>query len=185
MSACGIEDDAVCMRRYRGAAERLAPTLAKLAASALIIASAGFGAYYAGSLGAEQGPLFAILSVAMAIGLELAKPFSVAAAFDAFRSSRICQGVAVALLGVVAISYSLSAELSLWAGMRSDKIAARAAESNVAISARDQYQRAKLELDGLPSARPAVLVGTPYTKLNARSCRGLGFQVQVSKSSHI
>jgi hypothetical protein len=162
-------------QQHRGAAERLAPTLAKLAASALIIASAGFGAYYAGSLGAEQGPLLAILSVAMAIGLELAKPFSVAAAFDAFRSSRICQGVAVALLGVVAISYSLSAELSLWAGTRSDKIAARAAESNVAISARDQYQRAKLELDGLPSARPAVLVGTPYTKLNARSCRGLGF----------
>ena len=92
----------------------------------------------------------------MAIGLELAKPFSVAAAFDAFRSSRICQGVAVALLGIVAISYSLSAELSLWATMRSDRIAVRAAESNVANSARDQYQRAKLELDGLPPARTSA-----------------------------
>lgn len=40
--------------------------------------------------------------------------------------------------------------------MRSDRIAVRAAESNVAISARDQYERAKLELDGLPSARPAA-----------------------------
>src|SRR4029079_3676772 len=84
------------------------------------------------------------------------KPFRIAAAFVAFRSSRICEGVAVALLGIVAISYSLSAELSLWASMRSDKIAVRAAESNVAISARDHYQRAKLELDGLTSRRPAL-----------------------------
>ena len=143
------------LKRLVGAtsSKPLAPTLAKLAASALIIASGGFGAYYAGSLGAEQGTLLAVLSIAMAIGLELAKPFSVAAAF---RSSRICQGVAVALLGIVSISYSLSAELSLWASMRSDRIAVRAAESNVAIRARDQYLRAKLELDGLPSARPSA-----------------------------
>ncbi len=40
--------------------------------------------------------------------------------------------------------------------MRSDRIAVRAAESNVANSARDQYQRAKLELDGLPPARPSA-----------------------------
>ena len=149
---------ASCLKRLVDAtsSKPIAPSLAKLAASALIIASASFGAYYAGALGAEQGTLLAILSIAMAIGLELAKPFSIAAAFDAFRSSRISQGVAVALLGVVAISYSLSAELSLWATMRSDRIAVRAAESNVANSARDQYQRAKLELDGLPSARPAA-----------------------------
>jgi hypothetical protein len=146
------------LKRLVGAASSkpLAPALAKLAASALIVASAGFGAHYAGSLGAEQGPLLAVLSIAMAMGLEVAKPLSIAAAFEAFRSSRIWEGVAVALLGILAVSYSLSAELSLWAGMRSDKIATRAAESNVANSARDRYQRAKLELDGLPSARPAL-----------------------------
>ena len=98
----------------------------------------------------------AVLSAALAVGLELAKPFSIAAAFDAFRAARFGQGFAVALPGLVAITYSLSAELSLWASMRSDRIAARAAESNVANSARDQYQRANLELDGLPSARPAA-----------------------------
>ena len=131
-------------------------TLAKLAASALITASAGFGAFYAGTLGAEQGTLLAALSIAMAIGLELSKPFSIAAAFEAFRSSRFGQGFAVALLGCVAVTYSLSAELSLWASMRSDRIAERAAASNVAISARGTYQRAKLELDGLPAARPSA-----------------------------
>ena len=146
------------LKRLVGAtsSKPIAPTLAKLAALALIIASAGFGAYYAGSLGAEQGPLLAALSIAMAIGLEVAKPFSIAAACDAFRSSRICQGVAVAILGLVAVTYSLSAELSLWASMRSDRIAARAAASNVANSARETYQRAKLELDGLLAARPAA-----------------------------
>lgn len=146
------------LKRLVGAtsSKPLAPALAKFAAASLIVASAGFGAYYAGSLGAEQGPLIAVLSIAMAIGLELAKPFSVAAAFEAFRSSRLGQGFAVAILGCVAVTYSLSAELSLWATMRGDRIAVRAAASNVAISARDQYQRAKLELDGLPSARPAA-----------------------------
>lgn len=95
------------LKRLVGAASSkpLAPTLAKLAASALIIASAGFGGYYAGSLGLEQGALLAILSVAMAIGLELAKPFSIAAAFDAYRLSRFGQAFAVALLGCVAVTY--------------------------------------------------------------------------------
>jgi hypothetical protein len=145
------------LKRLVGAtsSKPLAPALAKLAASALIIASARFGAVYAGTLGAEQGTLLAALSIAMAVGLEVAKPFSIAAAFDAFRSSRFGQGFAVALLGLVAVSYSLSAELSLWATMRSDRVAERAAASNVANSARDQYLRANLELDGLPSARPA------------------------------
>ncbi len=92
----------------------------------------------------------------MAIGLELAKPFSVAAAFEAFRTPRFGQGLAVALLGLVAISYSLSAELSLWASMRSDRVSERAATSNVAMNVRDKYQRAKFELDGLPAARSAV-----------------------------
>jgi hypothetical protein len=62
----------------------------------------------------------------------------------------------VALLGLVAISYSLPAELSLWAGMRSDRGAKRAATSNVAMNVRDKYQRAKFELDGFPAARSAA-----------------------------
>jgi hypothetical protein len=71
------------------------------------------------------------------------------------RSEALGSAKALQLLGLVAISYSLSAELSLWASMRSDRIAVRAAETDVANSARDQYQRANLELDGLPSARPS------------------------------
>ena len=119
-------------------------------------ASGGFGAYYAGSLGAEHSLLLAGLSVAMALGLELAKPFSIAAAFDALRTWRLAEGTALALLGLVAVAYSLSAELSLMATMRGDRVAERAAASNVATNARDRDQRAKLELDGLPTARPSA-----------------------------
>ncbi|MGH7488041.1 MAG: hypothetical protein ACREMY_20945, partial [bacterium] len=65
--------------------------------------------------------------------------------------------LAVALLGLVAISRSLPAELSLWPGIRSDRIAKRAATSNVAMNVRGKYQRAKFELDGLPAARSAAI----------------------------
>jgi hypothetical protein len=70
--------------------------------------------------------------------------------------ARSGQGAAVALLGLVEVSYSSSAELSLWASMRSDRVTERAATSNVAMNVRDTYQRAKFELDGLPAARPSA-----------------------------
>jgi len=68
----------------------------------------------------------------------------------------VAKGVAVAVLGLVATSHSLSAELSLWATMRSDRVGERAATSNVAMNVRDKYQRAKFELYGLPAARSTV-----------------------------
>lgn len=101
--------------------------LAITSATLLICTSAGLGAYYAGSLGSEHSLLLVGLGISMALGLELAKPFSIAAAFDALRSSHFGQGLAVALLGLVAVGYSLSAELSLMANMRSDRVAERAA----------------------------------------------------------
>jgi hypothetical protein len=62
-----------------------------IAATLLVSASSGLGAYYASSLGAERS-----LSIAMAIGLELAKPLSIAAAFEALRSWRLAEGVGLA-----------------------------------------------------------------------------------------
>ncbi len=86
----------------------------------------------------------------------------------------------MALLGLVVISYSLPAELSLWARMRSDRVAKRAATSNVAMNVRDKYQRAKFELDGLPAARSAaerldrrnVLGGIPHGSVPSRASSG-------------
>ena len=65
--------------------------------------------------GIQHGVPLAVFSILMALGLVLAKPFSIAAAFNAVRNWRLFQGGALAVLGFVAVTYSLSAELSLFA----------------------------------------------------------------------
>src|SRR5690349_16362577 len=102
-------------------------TLASIAAAGLIISSAGFGAVWAATAGAAHGPLMAGLMVLFAVGLEISKPLSAAAAFNAFRRFAIVRGSALALLAAVACAYSLTAELSLMAGARGDLIARRTA----------------------------------------------------------
>lgn len=126
----------------------------KLAAASLIGASTGLGCFWAWTSGAHQGPVLAALLVLCALGLELAKPFSIAAAFDAFRSWRVFQGTALALLGIVCITYSLTAELSLMATSRGDLVAERSAQTDTGTKANDRYDRAKLELLTLPTTRP-------------------------------
>lgn len=156
---------------------RLSRAAVIAAAALLVSASAGFGAYYAGSLGAEHGAFLAALSVAMALGLELAKPFGVAAAFEALRVCRLAEGAALTLLAFVTIAYSLSAELSLMATMRSDRAADRAAASDAAHYARDRYTRAKAELDELTAGRPAselqALIDGVLADVRAGNCVAL------------
>lgn len=132
----------------------LSTLIPKIAASALICASAGLGCYWAWSSGAHQGPVLASLFVLCALGLELAKPISIFAAFDACRSWRPIQGAALALLGVVCVAYSLSAQLSLVSMSRSDLVAERSAQSDAGTKANDRYDRSKLELLTLPTTRP-------------------------------
>lgn len=145
--------------RYNDLAQRTSSFLstsviAKLAAASLIVASAGLGAVYAWTSGAHHGSALACLLVLMALGLELAKPLSIAAAFDALRSWRPVQAAALAILGLVAVTYSLTAELSLMATSRGDLVAERTAGSDKAAKANDRYDRAKLELLTLPTTRP-------------------------------
>lgn len=141
----------------------LASHLAQLAAASLVAASAGLGAVYAWTVGNEHGVILGALFVLFAIGLELAKPLAVVAAFKSFRSWSVVRGAALGLLALVAISYSLSAELSLMAGARGDVIAQRqatldtsAGASGEAKRARDRYETATKELGTLPAARPAA-----------------------------
>lgn len=153
----------------------------KLAAASLITASAGLGAYYAWTSGAHHGPVLALLLVLMAIGLELAKPFSIAAAFEAFRSWRLVQGAALVVLGLVAVTYSLTAELSLMASARGDLVAERASQSDSGAKANDRYDRAKLELLTLPTTRPmaeleAKIAGLLQTP-GADGCREINGRV--------
>ena len=110
--------------------------LAKLSASGLVIASAGFGCTYAWQSNEPHGVTLASLAVIFAAALEMAKPLAVSGAAHAFRSWRIGQGTALAILACVAIAYSLSAELSLMARSRADATAERAGASQSATYAR-------------------------------------------------
>src|SRR5262245_38241993 len=89
---------------------RLTSTVAGISAAGLVLASAGFGALYAWGAGSAHGWLMASLTVLFAVALEVCKPLSVAAAFNAFKRFALVRGVALALLAVVSIAYSLTAD---------------------------------------------------------------------------
>lgn len=114
-------------------------------ACGLAIASAGLGSVYAYTVGIEHGIILAGLTVLMAVALEAAKPLAIASAFTCFRKLRVVQGVALALLGLVAVAYSLTAELSLVSMSRGDLVAERASQANV-----------RAELTSLGTPRPVA-----------------------------
>jgi hypothetical protein len=127
---------------------------AKVAATCLVLASAGFGAVFAYSTGIQHGIVLAGLTVLFAVALELVKPLAIHAAFQALGSLAILRGLSLALLGLVAVAYSLTAELALVSGSRGDLASQRASEAFQANAAQDRYQRAKLELASLKPSRP-------------------------------
>jgi hypothetical protein len=120
-----------------------ASTAARYASAALLItASSGFGAFYAWTSGSYHGPLLGTLSVLMALGLECAKPFAIEGALSAVKGSMsihsLARALSLALLGIVAITYSLTAEFSLIASQRAASVAQRhhAATTTATIKAR-------------------------------------------------
>ena len=142
---------------------QLAPLLSKLAAASLVTASAGLGAYYAWSVGIEHETVLGLLFVLFAIGLEIAKPLAVLATFKAVGTWQLVRGGLLGILAMVAIAYSLSAELTLVAGTRGDVVAERQANLDASANAaaharraRDRYDAAKIELGTLQSSRPAA-----------------------------
>ncbi len=130
--------------------------VAILAASLLVIASTGFGAYFAWSLNATHAGPIAYFAVAMAIGLEVAKPVAVHGLFRALGSWRFGQAAALSVLAIVAIGYSLTAELQLMARARSDALADRMHASGATIDVRGRLAGLKGELAAVGPARPAA-----------------------------
>lgn len=139
--------------------------LAKLSAASLVTASAGLGAYYAWNVGSQDSAILGAMFVLFAIGLEISKPLSVVTAFKALSSWQLARGSLLAILAIVAITYSLSAELTLMAGTRGDVVAERQnilnntsdAEADTK-RARERYDSAKAELGTLAPSRPAAEV---------------------------
>ncbi|WP_334150331.1 hypothetical protein [Hyphomicrobium sp.] len=148
-------------------ANRISGTRIIVGASAatLVVASAGFGAFYAWTTGNHHGPVLGALSVLMALGLEGAKPLAIEGVFAALRSWSLGRAIAMAALGLVAVAYSLTAELSLMASIRADNAAARTLAGDTAAAARARYNDAKAELAALPAARPAGTVAAEIERL--------------------
>jgi hypothetical protein len=136
-------------------ASTLSSFLVTTAAVLLVVASAGFGCLFAWQTGSRHDTALGVLSVAMAVGLELSKPFAISSAFAEFRRLRIVTAAMFALVGLLAIAYSLQAELTLISIVRGDLIAARAAEQDATRKAEGRYQRAEVALKALPPTRPA------------------------------
>jgi hypothetical protein len=131
---------------------RATRTLAAIAACLLVLSSAGFGCTFAWQTGAAHGPVLASLSIIMALGLELTKPLAVAGAFNAFRRLALIRGLGLVLLATVAVLYSLSAELTLWATSRGDVVAARLAVLEQTAAHRARIETARRELEQLSAA---------------------------------
>jgi uncharacterized membrane protein len=127
-----------------------------MSAAGLVFASAGFGSVYAWSAGSPYGYLMAGLMVLMAVALECAKPLAAASAFSAFRRFAVVRGSALALLAIVAVVFSLTAELSLMATTRTDLIAQRTADAKAAKSVDGQRDRVEAELAKLTNIRPVA-----------------------------
>jgi hypothetical protein len=121
--------------------------------------------------------LMAGLTVLMACALECAKPLAVVSALSALRNFAVIRGGALALLALVAVAYSLTAELSLMATARTDHIAQRTADSKAAKIADGQRTRIDTELARLSGMRPSAtikaeidgtMLGSPRRRLQHR-----------------
>ena len=159
------------------AGSQITQTVACISAVGLVIASAGFGAVFAFTVGVQHGPLLAGLTIVMAIALELAKPLAVSASFTAFRSWSIVRGVALSVLAVVAIGYSLTAELQLVASSRGDLVAQREAAIE-GDDRRESVKQARSELASLAPSRTAAEVQADIARLlatnpKAGDCRSM------------
>ena len=128
-------------------------TLAIASASLLVIASTGFGAVYAWGVGSSHGPLLGCLTVALALGLEAAKPLAIDGTITALRTLAIGRAVALLALGLVAVSYSITAEISLLAALKGQRATEGTHKANAAQSLQDQQRRALEELGQLPASR--------------------------------
>lgn len=150
----------------------------RTAAGLLVTASAGFGATYAWMTGSQHGIVLGALSVAMAAGLEMAKPFAAHLAFTSARSKQWGSALAMSALAFVAVAYSLTAELSLMAMARGDLAAERVAQVEPISLAKEDRGRALDELHRLGAVRTAgeVEADLAKEKLSARWRKSNGCQ---------
>jgi hypothetical protein len=92
------------------------------------------------------------LPVAMALGLELSKSFAISSAFTSLRQFRIITAAALTLVGLLAVGYSLQAELTFMSMTRGELVAERTGERDAAQRAAERYEKLTVELSQLKPA---------------------------------
>ena len=75
---------------------------------------------FAWQVGSKRDAVLGALSVAMALGLELSNPFAISSAFASLRQWRVITAASLTLVGLLAVGYSLQAELTFMSMARSD-----------------------------------------------------------------
>jgi hypothetical protein len=98
----------------------------------------------------------AAFALAMSIGLEICKPFAIEGVFSCLRAWAFGRALAMAAPGLVAVAYSLTAELSLMAATRGDAAAERAKASDTTKNDRAELARLLSERAAMPSFAPAT-----------------------------
>ena len=149
---------------------------ATFASIGLVTASAGFGAVYAWTTSSTHGVLLAGLAVLMAVSLEVAKPLAVSGMLDAVRRWEIGRASLLALLALIAIAYSVTAELSLMARSRADTTAERVSEARKGVDARARAETIRTEIgrhdtnaSPLPPVAPSAPACSGEWLVNARA----------------
>ena len=104
--------------------------IATIACTALVLSSCGFAAIFAWKIGVEHSFALAVITTIFAVALDAIKPLAIHSAFTAFSSWQPLRGLCLALLGLVALLYSLTSELALTAMSRSDLASTRQSEAN-------------------------------------------------------
>jgi hypothetical protein len=104
---------------------------------------------FAWQVGSRHDLALGILSVAMAAGLELSKPFAISSAFASLRQLRVITAASLALVGILAVCYSLQAELTFMSMTRGDLVAERSSARDAGQRADSRYQKVEADLAAL------------------------------------
>lgn len=131
--------------------------VAVIGASGLVLASAGFGAFYAYTVGIQHGIILAGLSILMALALEAIKPLAISAGISLMGERRLPAALLLSL-GGISVAYSLTAELSLVSMSKGDLVAERQSVADAAKDARAERKRIELELTAIGVVRPSAAI---------------------------
>lgn len=129
---------------------RIQRLIALVAAWLLIGASAAIGVTFGFNLGSQYHVALGVVFALASLGGEILKPFAVLGCIQAFRRVNLTQFATCTVLGLVCITYSLAADLSISATVRGDLAAERGSKIERMETLKASRSRALSALESLP-----------------------------------